>query len=399
MTRTFGVSTVAVALAVGAGCTEEVKRFDVNLRVTRAPAVGDGALQYSYVDNLGLGDGSGVDQVQGLRVGIDATTVRFTVQTVGGTPPGLGRSPHVPIVDGETLNVHVLLAPMDAVGLISEAPDDLGDGACAAADGDGNLFLVGGSGANESGYAFDTSLALLSFGPGALKGVSGVGCAAFQGAVAAVGGCGNGIDVVQLIQTDGTLITFDNASLDELCGAFAAPAADGGVWVVDGDGTISLLSASDEVVFVDELGAPADAVEVTAAGNLVVLVNGTARNVSPNGFVGQSPAVALGRRGHDVLILDGRDVKLVTEAASTERVRGGIAVDADRFVLLSDDTFVGLRGSTVTVVTVDGKTSTLSSATSSPLRAHTAIGVLPGDTVLLAGAEGDGFDGFALAAE
>ena len=398
MTRTFGVSIVAVAL-VGAGCTEEVKRFDVNLNVTRASAVGDGALQYSYVDNLGLGDGSGVEQVQGLRIGIDATTVQFTVQTVGGTTPGLGRSPPVPIVDGETLDVYVLLAPRDAVGLVSDAPADLGDDACAAVDGEGNVFLVGGSSANESGYAFDTSLVLHSFGPGPLKGVSGVGCAAFQGAVAAVGGCVNEIDVVQLVQTDGTLTTFDNTSLDEPCGAFAAPAADGGVWVVDGDGSVRLLSASNDVEFNDELGAAVDAVEVTAAGNLVVLVNGSARHVSRSGIVSRSPAVALGRRGHDVLILDGSEVKLVTEAASTERVRGGIAVNADRFVLLSDDTFVGVRGSTVTVVTVDGSASTLSSTTSAPLRAHTAIAALPGGTVLLAGAEGDGFDGFALSAE
>ena len=38
---------VAACTLLAVGCTEEVKRFDVDLQVTRAAAVAGGTLQYS----------------------------------------------------------------------------------------------------------------------------------------------------------------------------------------------------------------------------------------------------------------------------------------------------------------------------------------------------------------
>jgi hypothetical protein len=349
-------------------------------------AVSGGSLQYSYLDNLGIGDGSGVEQVQGLSVGIDATSVQFTVETVGGVP-GLGRSALVPIVDNETLTVHVLVAPLDEVGLVSGAPTNLGGDACVAADGAGNIFLVGGTSAREAGYVYDTTFVLRSFG-GELKGVGGLGCGAFQGAVAAVGGCNDQqVGDVQLIQVDGTTTAFP-VPLQVLCGAMAAPAADGGVWVIDGDGTVSLRDAGNSVQFIDELGAEPQAVEVTADGNLVVLSGGKAWHVSSTELTELSPALALGRRGDGVFILDDDgDIKYVDEAKAQRRLRGGIPA-FEHFVVLSDDTVVGLAGAVVSVV-VDDSTTTLTT------REHTAIVGLPGDTVVLAGAAGPGFDGFS----
>lgn len=384
--RLLGLCGVGAALVVG--CTEEVKRFDVDLQVTRAADVRGGTLQYSYLDSLGIGDGSGVSQVQGLNVGIDATSVQFTVETVGGDP-GLGRSGVLPIVDNETLTVHVLVAPLDEVGLISDVPQDLGGDACVAADGAGNIFMVGGTDANEAGYVYDTTFALRSFGPGVLKGVAGLGCGAFQGAVAAVGGCNNpSVREVQLIQVDGNVTTFP-VDLQDSCGAMAAPAEDGGVWVVDGDGTVTLYDADNTPQYTDDLGAAPQAIEVTAEGNLVVLSGGSARHLSrQTAITTLSPGSALGRRGEVVFILDGTDIKYVVEAEAPIRLRGKVPA-FDHFVVLSDDTVVGLNGTVVSVVAVDGSTSTLTA------RAHTAIVGLPGDTVVLAGAAGDGFDGFS----
>jgi hypothetical protein len=282
----------------------------------------------------------------------------------------------------------VLVAPLDAVLAVSDAPDDLGGDACVAADGAGNVFMVGGTDANEAGYVYDTTFVLRSFGPGVLRGVAGLGCGAFQGAVAAVGGCSSAVRDVQRIQVDGTATTFA-VTLDDPCGAMAAPAADGGVWVVDGDGSVTLRDVGNAEQFNDELGGEPQAIEVTADGNLVVLSDGSARHVSREGVTPLSPASALGRRGDDVFILDGGDIKRVAEAEAPGRLRGGVPA-ADHFVVLSDDTVVGLRGTTVTVVSVDGTTSTLTAP-----RAHTALVALPGDTVVLAGAAGDGFDGFS----
>jgi hypothetical protein len=383
--RLLGLCSAGVTLL--SGCTEEVKRFDVDLQVTRAVAVTGGSLQYSYLDNLGIGDGSGVEQVQGLSVGIDATSVQFTVETVGGRVPGLGRSGVLPIVDNTTLTVHVLLAPVDEVGLISDGPQDLGGDACVAADAAGNIFIVGGTRSSAAGYVYDTTFALRSFG-GVLGGVSGLGCGAFRGAVAVVGGCNDEVLEVQLIQVDGTTTKFP-VPLAQACGAMAAPAADGGVWVVDGDGTVSLHDAVNSVLFNGELGAEPQAIEVTAEGNLVVLSGGKAWHVSGTAVTELSPALALGRRGDGVFILDGdQDIQYVDEDKAQRRLRGGVPA-FEHFVVLSDDTVVGLNGTVVSVVPVDGNTSTLTA------RAHTAIVGLPGDTVVLAGAAGPGFDGFS----
>lgn len=381
--------TGVACLLVMAGCTEEVKRFDANLIITRADAVADGVIQYSYVDNLGIGDGSGVKQVQGLRVGIDATSIQFTVETVGAATPGLGRSAMLPIVDGQTLDVHVLLAPLNTIGQIQDTPKNLGGDACIAADGEGNLFMLGGSEADEAGYIYTNTLALRSFGPGVLKGVSGLGCAAFNGAVAAVGGCNTSVDAVQLIQGDGTLTEFQ-VDLQDACGALAAPTTDGGVWVVDGTGAVTLHDAEKNIVFNADVDGEPEALEVTPSGNLVVLAGGSARHVSPDGVKRLSPATALARRGNDLFILDQDEVKRLNEAKAPESLGRGIPVGS-RFTVLSDDTVVALVGTTVTVVKPDNTTSTLQAE-----REHTTIVTLPGDTVLLLGALADGFDGFSL---
>jgi hypothetical protein len=288
------------------------------------------------------------------------------------------------------MTARVLVAPLGAVGLVSNIPSDLGGDACSAADGDGNLFFVGGSASNETGYVYNQRFEVFGFGPGAFEGVVRPGCAAFRGAVAAVGGCDDtGISEVHLIQADGTRTTF-NANLDVVCGAMAAPAADGGVWVVDGDGTVTLTSADNRVVLNRQLSGAPEAVEVTAAGSLVVLIDGSAFRLGRDDTRGPDRrATALGRRGEDVLILDGGDVEVVTEDDSPKPVRGGAAA-ADRFVLLSDDTFVGLQGTTITVIRTD-----LSQLTLISQRAHSTISALAGDTVLLSGGAGAGFDGFS----
>ena len=127
---------------------------------------------------------------------------------------------------------------------------------------------------------------------------------------------------------------------------------------------------------------------MTAVGNLGALSGGKAWHVSRSAITELSPALALGRRGDGVFILDDDgDIKYVDETKAQRRLRGGMPA-FDRFVVLSDDTVVGLRGAVVTVVAADGNTTLTT-------REHTAIVGLPGDTVVLAGAAGAGFDGFS----
>jgi len=360
----------AVALA---GCVE--KRFDVELVVTRAEAV-DGVLQYNYFTDVDALDGSiasGKSAVSGLAVDLAAETIVFEAEVLGSTP-GFGRSAVLTIPDGGTLQVPVLVAPT-VPGLISSTPEDLGGDACVAVDENGVVFMMGGSASTHSGSVFDDAFTVRNFGTSYPTGVADPGCVAHAGKVAVVAS----LDTVIVTDVAGNETVVDVNGLDTFAGAVAAPRSDGSFWLVDGDNDVFFVDTASGTSAIGTATGARNGVEVTANDSLVALIGGEVIYVDSTGLRSLGNAQALGRRLAQVFVIDGETLSVVANAATD--VVGSVDDVVDSFVVLGDDSVVGLSASRLV-------------GAEAPRR-YTRIVGLPGDTVLLFGAAGAGFDGFS----
>ncbi len=386
---------VVSMVALSTSCVEDVLRLDVVLQVTRAASLANVDVQYEYrtdvdTDNV---DGSGRPQVDGFVIAEGASTIQFEV--FGSS--GFGRSPTVQLADvpaDSTLTVPILLAPKNDVRLVSDAPVDLGGDACVASDENGILFMMGGSRANQLGYIYDNQFAIRSIGSSGPA--RNPGCAAFNGRVAVVGGCtGTPPAVISLVDVDGSVSTISltdtNVADEALCGAVAAPQARNGALFISKTGAVFQLAEGGAATFVENIPTLATAIEVMTDGAAVALAGGSAFYIAGDSIIDLGPAQALGRRFDDVLVLDGDEIKRVTgPATERERILVGVGDAFSSFAVTSDGAFVGIAGSNVIIVDSDQKKTTLPMG-----RPHKRVIGLPGDTILLAGGDEAGFDGFS----
>lgn len=377
----FMVGVVGVGAA--AGCVE--KRFDVDLQVTRAASVAGGIPQYNYstdVDGLDPAVASGKSRAEGLVVSFAASTIQFEVDAAGGD--GFGRSGAIAIPDEvETLAVPVLLAKESSPGLVSSTPQDLGGDACVAVDENGVVFMMGGSASTHSGSVFDGTFTVRNFGSSAPIGAANPGCAAHGGKVAVV------VDnnTVFVTDTAGNEVVVNINGLDTFVGAVAAPRRDGSLWLIDGDNDIFFVGVDGRVALVaTAVGLQRRGIEVTGNDSLVTIIDEQLVYVDDSGPRLLGNARALGRRLGQVFVLDGETLSVIANAATD--VVGTVSIGAvDSFVVLSDDRVVGLTTAGALVGDdVDGFDAG---------RRHTRLVGLPGDTVLMVGADGAGFDGFS----
>jgi len=371
-----GASVLAVVGA--AGCVEQ--RFDVELAVTRAEALGDGVLQYNYgtdVDPVDASAASGKAVANGLALALDATTIQFEAEVLGAVV-GFGRSPVLEIPDGGTLVVPLLVAPTEAPGLVASRPANVDD-ACIAADDAGAFFFMGGTGSTRDGTVFDTAFKVREFGAGAFANVASPTCAAHAGKVAVVDGA-----TAVVFDVDGNSSTVDLDFIDVPAGAIAVPRSDDGLWVVDGDNDIFHVDANgvaDPVATAS--GARTSGLEVTANDSLVMVAGGNLIYVDEV-LLNLGPAQALGRRLKQVFVFDGDTISVIENAATT--VVKSVSFPAmSSFGMLSDGRAVGLTAAGQ-FIDEDGSYSG---------RSQRAMVVLGGDVVLLGGS-GNGFDGIAF---
>jgi len=391
-------AVVGVVIGVG-GCVVERRLFDVDVVVHEAESVAgaldDEALTFNYTLIPDRGEENGTDvgrtviafapdpAATTLAVGLDGFDADFA--RVAG-----GQSAALPLPDeGGVLEVPLLLAPA-AVDVLTSLPPAPGPDACVVDDGAGHVFIVGGSASTQQAYVFDDAFALRSLGgSGFPTGVGRPGCGATAGVVAVVGGCSGGASdgSIEVIAATGDTSRLATDDVDVACGAAAAARRDGAVWLVDGDHSVHVVDDTGG----REIGAarPGErlGLEVTASDAIVFIVDGTLLYGSDDGGVTTlGPAVALGRRGADVLVLDGDGGVGVVEDASVRALRAGIDVDdVLHFVLLDDDTFVSLRrdGEALDVRDPDGAARSL--PTGAPGLRH--IAALPGGTVVVGGAD------------
>lgn len=396
--RTWWGFCVAGGLLLG--CSRDEQVFDVALEVVEAAAVEGvlerGVVRFSFAPDVGDGDGAQASQAGGFVLDPAASTLRFEVVVDDEAQTqalALGRTGSLAVPATGTLRVPVLLAPIERVGALSDLPPSLGLDTCVASDDAGRIFFVGGSASAQSGYVVDGFKVAGLSADGAFVGTGGVGCAAFGGRVAAVGGCSGDVDARVVVSTGATfdVIAPDVQGLDPatLCGARAVP-VDGGVW----------LALATQLFFVpDGDAAPTVTVDV-AARALEAGTDGRAVFVDADGGVGVvdragevravRPAGRLGRRLADVLVLDGAELVGLDGVVVRDDISFGEVVGA--FTVLSDDTVVALSSTGGRLLVRDpGGTRVL---IVDPPR--TLVAALPGDTLVLAGGPAPGVSVVAL---
>jgi hypothetical protein len=388
----------AVVAVVGGGCVFERRLFDVEIVAHEAESVA-GALDvldgvtYSLIPDRGEENGNeATTPVVAFAPDPAATslTVALDLFNADFTRFGGGRSGAVALPDeGDLLVVPVLVAPA-TVDVLTSLPPPPGPDACVVDDGRGNVFIVGGSASTQQAYVFDDAFDVRSLGGGGFPAATASpGCGAGAGGVAVTGGCDAGAATafVQVIALDGTRTRFDTNRIGQACGAAALPRSDGAVWLIDGDNSVHVVDDGGN----REVGNPRtgtrDGLERTASDAVVFIVDGTLLYGSDDGgVVSLGPALALGRRGDDVLVLDPDGTVGVVEDASLRAVRGDIDVDDVRhFVLLDDDTFVSLRrdGRTLDVRGPDGAARSLATG----VAGMTRVAALPGGTIVVGGGD------------
>jgi hypothetical protein len=179
------------------------------------------------------------------------------------------------------------------------------------------------------------------------------------------------------------------------CGAAAAPRADGDLWVIDGDNGVHIVDATGAVRASASLGIGARGdLAVTPKDGLVAIV-GTNIHYVRDEAADLGPAVALGRRGSEVLVLDATGVISVVEDATLVPQRTVAGRDDVRsFALLDDDTAVLLLDGGEDIVVFDGAGVTRTIGTGVVGASH--IAALPGGTLVIAGHAGDGVQVLSL---
>lgn len=411
LTTLVASAGVVVGGSVGAvGCARELRRFDLDVSLVEAESV-EGSVDDANIDLLTRLFADGEEQNGGAErelvldtptINDDTAAIRVEVEARDGdfNLVALGSSATVsaPAL-GETLDVEILLAPAEP-DLLTSLPPSLGGDACMADDGLGGVFLVGGSGASQSAYVLRDGIEVDGLPGDFPQGVPSVGCGANrvngEAMVAAIGGCsGSARPVAVTLTASGQRTTLDVADLIDgnLCGAAALPRQDGRLWILSSRGEIfhvgeRISDATTVRTFLDD--PQRQGLEVTAQDALVAILDGVLTYANDEQTITLGTAVALGRRGADVLVLDGDGTVSVVEDSTTRST--GITVDVTtviHFVVLDDDTFVGL-GQDGRTITVDGpagqKTFSAKSA------GHTRVSALPGGAVVISGADADGIE-------
>lgn len=408
LTTLVASAGVVLGGTVGAvGCARELRRFDLEVNLVEAESV-EGTVDDANVDLLtrlfadGEEQNGGADRELVLdtpTINDDTAVIRVEVEARDGdfTLVALGSSPTLPAPAlGETLDVEILLAPAEP-DLLTSLPPSLGGDACMADDGVGGIFLVGGSASTQAGYFLEGTFPN-GFAAGFPLGVGGIGCGAAlidgETVVAAVGGCGPGQRATAVrLTSSGQRDEVDAASIlgASLCGAAALPTIEPGFVIVTTDNAFHALNLNGSASQITEPRAgQRRGLELTPSGNLVTIINDELVYVGDGRATDLGPAVALGRRGADVLVVDGDGVVSAVEDRTTRPV--GVTVDdvdVIHFVVLDDDTFVGL-GADGRTITVDGPagTKTLSAKSGG----HTRVSALPGGAVVISGADANGME-------
>jgi hypothetical protein len=395
-------------VATAGACTQEREVFAVELAVVEADAVAgvvdEGEVRFSFVTDTGDDGGAAALRGEGFALDPEAKTLSFEVvveqddelRALGRTGPVAVPAIAAASTNVPTLRVPVLLAPVDAPGLLIDLPPALGADVCAVADAAGRVLLVGGSTSAQSGYLVQDFTVGGVSAAGAFVGVGGAGCGVSADAFAAVGGCTANADsrLVVARGADVTVIDIEDLldptnAAGSLCGARVVP-VDAGVWVgvagslyfiADGqDAPEQEVDVDVDTLLADDAGA---AVAVSAGGEVVVVQrSGAVRTVRAQG--------RLGRRFDTLVILDGRTL-LDLEGRV---LRDDVDVDGDvrSFTVLADDRVVALSAAG-TALNISGADGTRTLPVSSP---RTYVAALPGDTLVLVGGATDGIDVVAL---
>ncbi len=392
-----------VVLSLLTGCVEEVRLFDVELRVRVADGVDPAVVLENDVpdddDRLGLsfnyfpdvGDPDGGDPRSGTGLPFDpaATSARFELLAfLDGVPQARATSAVLPLPDdeGAVLSVPLLLSTVDVVGGLDPLPPEIGADACFSSDEQGRVFVVGGSTSNQSGYVLDDSFRVLALSELRFAGASRPGCVAAGGSVVVVGGCQAGAlaEIHEIdADRDRRRVLVPAA---EPCGAFAAKSLKD-YWLF-ATNRVDLLSDEGEVKG-STAGVDVVDVEVLLGGNALVLDNKNSLFLYQRNDV-ETPirlgeVQAIGRRFDDVVALSvDNQLLLVAGVALTPlRTVSPFAVAATSITVLSDDTLVAIVDGDLVVDPVEGEVVTL------PLpRPRTHVSAILGDTVILAGGEG-----------
>lgn len=394
--RAIAGVALAGAVAALAGCDETVHLFTVDLQLRLASSLGDdlGAFDFNagYLTDTGVDNGAEPGEV---AFPADAEAATFTVLALGDGVTGQGRSAELDVPgDNGTLEVPLFVAARDDVAAANVLPPDVGAGSCVASDEAGRVFVVGGDASGQSGYVFDTDafdvigLADLD----SATGVSGVGCSANAGFVVFAGGCAGGV-IDHLVETAAKGVNSVELNPPAVCGSFAARANNDGYWIA-GPGGVQFYSASGTLRNSREVAVDVLDVEVTADGDLVVLTAISDvllfKQGSLNNPVTLGAARALGRRFDDVALLNGSSVRVVKRDGTLQGLGADVDADVTAFTVLSNDTVVGVDGTTLRVSRDDGSTQTFTMAT-----ARTHVSAIVGDTLLLVGG-GAGVDAITL---
>jgi hypothetical protein len=398
----LGSAVVVIGGALGSGCVFERRLFDVEIVAHEAESV-DGALDvldgvtYSLIPDRGEENGTeATTTVIEFAPDPAATTLAVALDLFNAdfTRFGGGRSGPVPLPDeGGVLEVPVLVAPA-SVDVLTSLPPAPGPDACVVDDGRGRVFIVGGSDATQQAYVFDDAFDLRSIGGGGFPaGVETPGCGATAGVVAVAGGCSANAATtfIEVIALDGTRTRLDTDRIGEPCGAAAAARHDGAVWLVDGDHSVHVVDDGGSRDVAAARAGTREGLEVTASDAVVFIVDGTLLYGSDDGgVVSLGPAVALGRRGDEVLVLDPDGSVGAVENATVRAIPRVVVDVADvrHFVLLDDGTFVSLRrdGRTLDVRDADGGRRSLPTG----VAGLTRVAALPGGTIVLGGADDAG---------
>jgi len=388
------MGSAVVAITTLSGC--ERRLFDVDLTIVEARTVAqdfnDVTISHSTVGDVG--DENGGFNEKPFEFSDEATEVRFEVKYLDGdfSLVAFGRTRPFAVPDiGGVIPATVLMAPANEVGVLSTVPPALGGDACVADDGLGRVFLTGGS-ASSQAYVLDDRFDVLGLRGGFPDGVGGVGCAANAGVVAVTGGCtADAASTIVLIDLEGVQATIEPAALSEPCGAAAAPRSDGLVWLIDGDHRLTTVG-NDGAVRANVAGPRAGVrrgFEVTAADAVVFILDGELHYADTT-LVPLGSAIALGRHGSDVLVLDDDGLVASIENATTRPLAGVASIAEDdiaHFVVTDDGTFVGLSvdGTTLHVVgsvNAGGAVRTVSTTVTGATR----VAALPGGTIVIGGA-------------
>ncbi len=409
------MDTVMQASIVGGamvgGCVSERRLFDVEIVVHEAESVrgvlddDDVTFNYSLIPDRGEQNGNEVGEpVVAFLPDPAATTLRVRLDGFGTNFARVvgGQSAAVPLPDeGTLLPVPLLLAPT-RVDALTAVPPALGPDVCVTDDGEGHVFIVGGSRSTQPAYVYDEAFAIRSLGgpSDAPAGVSGPGCGAAGGVVAIVGGCSAGAlsAAVVRIDVDGTKTTLPiEPPLVEPCGAIAAPSGPDAAWVLGTDGALWLVEVGGTTLASPPRAGQPRALEVTASGAAVFVIDDEAlwRGRAEADVVSLGPVRSLGRRGRDVLLEDTDNGVGVVEDRVVVAIATLPAFEAPRhFVLLDDDTVVSLRrsGDVLDVVLPDGTARILPIGVAGMSR----VAALPGGVVVVGGADAPGLRGVSI---